>query len=185
MVIIMSLGIVNDDLFEAEINRLNNPSTTALVKGRAPGGRGDAIPDPVKKVIAECALLGDKQEDIAKVFGVTQESVNSYSQGFNTSSLEQRKANPSLVSHITEVREKITKKATNRLQLALNSITPDKVKDLSANKAGQLAKDMAAIVREMEPPMEGGNQNNGVQIIFQAPREKRLNEFEFIQSPNE
>ncbi len=64
---------------------------------------------------------------------------------------------------------------------ALKNITTEKLVAVKPRDLAAIAKDMSAIIADMEPkvPVSQNNQNN-VQFVFMAPRVKTIDEYQIM-----
>ena len=181
----MPMGIVTDAEFEQERSR--NGIKKVVIEnephaGRKPGDNN--VPSGLRRIIGEEANINGRQDALAlaKMFGVSDSSVSAYSNGA-TSTDSYRKPNNKLTEYIRNRKERITKKTLHKLTGALDSITDDKLKELSPKIAASIARDMSAIVKNMEPdkniPVNGDQHNN--QFIFYAPKLLKESDFEVLE----
>lgn len=169
------MGIVSDDDFNKEIGKIIHPTVISPpMKGR---NGVNQLPESLRKVIGESSIV-DGNKNVIESFGISQASVSAYKHGA-TSTSTYNEPNKELKSHINGTKERIIKKASKKLNLALDSITEDKMVDIKARDAAGIAKDMSQIIRNMEPEKNDGpqQQNN---IVFYAPRLREESDFETI-----
>jgi hypothetical protein len=194
----MPLGIITEEELLAELNkgtdvsnqqnnavsnqhdpsRPNNTSIMPLITPGRPEGKGN-IPDVVKKVIAEEFLNGASHKEITAAFNVSQPVTTASAKGLSNSS-PGAEINPELKNHVVKIRNRIVRKASNKLTLALDQITQDKLNDLSPRDSSAIAKDMSQIIRNLEPEKEGGGKGNSAQFIYFAPQQKSLNDYDVV-----
>jgi hypothetical protein len=183
----MPLGIVSNEDFEREIEKgssRNNLEIISRIIEKKPLGRPldkPPVPETAKKLIAEEVLLGADRKELANTFNVGEQMPNVFVKGATSASSYNNK-NQAIVEHLNSVRGKIVKRASNKLLNALGHITEDKLTEQDARSLAGIAKDMSAIVKNMEPQSgsEGNNGGNRVAIIFHAPKEKPLESFDVI-----
>jgi hypothetical protein len=183
----MPLGIVSDFEFESELEKTNSihaPKSSATVVDKSVPGRSNGdnnVPDSLRKVIGEEAITTRAGGiELAKNFGISPPSVDAYKNGA-TSPASYNNPSPSLASHIDKVREKVTKKASNRLILALNSITSEKLLEVKPRDAAGIAKDMSVIIKNMEPESDLNTPKIGPNFVFYSPRRKSEEDYEVIK----
>jgi len=83
---------------------------------------------------------------------------------------------------LNKTRQRITKRAAGKLYKSLGVIDDESLEKLSALEASTVAKNMSAIIKNMEPPdAKGGTTVNGPVITFYAPHLVREEVFETIQ----
>lgn len=177
----MAIGIVNSDEFESELEKMNGSAIKSEIVRQNPLGRGNgnkAVPEGIKKIIGESHVEGNDRKEIARAFSVSDSSVSAYANGSNsTASYHQR--DPELVKHLNKTKDRITKRASRVLMNSLGAITDDSLKEIDPVKASVIARNMGAIIKDMEP--EHVDETNLQQnIIFYAPRMKQESEFEVI-----
>lgn len=200
----MPLGKVDDIEFEKELEKLRTgrePLSNhngrvvevpnlgiARVIPKPDLGRGEnnvEVPEALRNIIGETALeIGNKDaRALTEMIGgdISQSAVSAYKNGA-TSTSTYGKAAPGLFDHMLRTRGRISRKASDKLNRALNHITDDKLEDQSPKDLAAIAKDMSAIIKNMEPPVEkiGEGHNVGVAITFMAPRPRGENQYETI-----
>jgi len=180
----MAMGIVNDDELELELNKLNHSKPLASVKEIIKGrGEGNVeVPESLRKIIGETSELDGRKEAVAlaKMFDISESSVSAYARG-STSTSTYNSPTPSIVEHISKSKERISNKAKSRLFQSLKYITDEKLKaEPSVAILSTVAKNMAAIIKEMEPDQVTNNENNGIQFIFYSPHIRKEEVFDSI-----
>jgi len=170
----MARLLVDDQTFERELARWGQGKIENF-KGRGKGNR--EIPEVLRKVIGESALEEGSKE-VAAAFGVSKSSVDAYKNGA-TSSISYNEPDEDLKNHIDNKRLEISGKAKGRLLKALEEITDEKLEGSGVKTLAGVARDMSAIVRNIEPDpkVQGGN---NVQFVFFAPHLKREQDFDII-----
>jgi hypothetical protein len=185
----MAMGIVSDNDFNSELskvgvnqNKLVDPTSHDAVIIDLERGRGIGnlqVPEGLRKVIGDESITSGRASalDLANNFGISPSSVSAYNQGaHSTSSYSDRPD----VSHITTAKLKIATKARNRLVLALNSLTQEKIEAAKVKDIAGVAKDMSAIIRNMEPEHPTNTNLNGPTFIFYSPQFRSEQSFEVI-----
>lgn len=177
----MPMGIVSDEDLEKEktsgkIKEIEKP-------GRRPGDVN--VPEPIRKAIAEVAIESGRKEAlaIAEMFDVSASSVSAYQSG-RTSTADNKESNQDLVKVNRDKRESIIGKAQNKLTLAINEITENKLKDLDAVQCSQVAKNMAGIVKDFAPELKD-SPDIQQQLVIYAPFLREEKEFPVIQAYGE
>jgi hypothetical protein len=169
----MAMGVVTDDDFEAEINRFKNPQPKAEIKQREYGrGNNPEVPESLRKIIGENVLENGRKEtlDMTRQFGISDSSVSAYTKGA-TSTASYHQGNPDLKNHLKTVREKIVNKASKKLKLALDEITPDKLESVKARDLAGIAKDMSAVIKNLEPAEDKEKEvKDGPTFVVYAPK---------------
>ena len=178
------MGIVSDSDFDLEKKKVIRPdSDRESVKPNAipnatvidmPGkGRGIGnveVPNALRQIIGEESVLHGREAGIqlAGAFGISPSSVSAYDNGSTSTSSYDKQPN---LNHLNGSRTRIAKRAMNKLGLALKNITRDKLEGAKVTELAAVAKDMSAIVKNMEPETAKGS--DGVtrpQFVFYAPQ---------------
>lgn len=164
----MPIGIVSDDIFDCELGISNTEIPIGVIKqkeynGGRPLGSSD-VPDTIRKIIGDTAVESGRQDalEVAGFFGVSNSSVSAYANGA-TSTATYNKPKASLSKHINVTKERITKRAVNRLNKTFDALTDDKFSEASGPELATMAKSFAAIVKDMSPAEE---RQNGPQVQF-------------------
>ena len=179
----MAIGIVNDEDLERELNNLSAlPVPTARVEEMRIGrGEGNPnTPESVRKLVGGEAVKGGHASGVAlaKELGLSESSVSAYQEGA-TSTASMDRPDPGLLSHVNGEKDKIVKAAREKLTLAIDHITADKLKDAKLRDVASVAKDMSAVVRNTEPASEGGD-GNKTAFVFLVPPMKEETDFKVI-----
>ena len=203
----MGLGIVTDDDFlkelenssndslstEKEINnnppRISNdneesePIVGEVIELKSVGRNSEVnnVPQSLRKIIAEeHAVNGFKSaQHLAESFGgLSQPTLSTYGSGNISRGIESAQSND-LNSYLNGRKGKISKRAINKLNLALNHISDDKLSGLEVRELSCVAKDMAQIVKHMEPTVKE-SQRDPVQFHFYSPTIKNENHYETV-----
>lgn len=179
----MGMGIVSDSDFENELKRnQTNPRPEIKDINRGRGNGNVEVPDSLRKVIGETAITDGRTEatELAKQFGISPSSVSAYSNGSTSTSSYADQPNK---SHIDETKERISRKARSKLMLAIGNITKDKLSVANVKDLAGVAKDMSAIIKNMEPDKPQGTvNNNGPQFVIYAPQYKKEEHFEVVHA---
>jgi hypothetical protein len=183
----MGMGIVSDSDFDSERGKLNRTNTTskAEIKESPTKGRGLGnveVPDSLRKVIGETSVIDGREAatELAKNFGISPSSVSAYSVGANSTTSYADRPNQ---SHVDDVKNRISKKARGKLMLALTHLTKDKLEAANARTLAGVAKDMSAVVKNMEPDTpKVSNETNGPTFVIYAPQYRKEEHFEVVQA---
>ena len=186
----MGMGIGSDSEFDLEKSRFSNireesnsvSETNATIvdiqKGR---GNNPEVPNGLRKIIGEESEINGRQAglDIAKQFGISPSSASAYANGSTSTASYDSQPN---LNHINGAKERIAKRARTKLMKALFHITDDKLGDAKARDLAGIAKDMSAIVKDMEPEKERipGDNGNGPTFIFYAPQFRDERSFDVV-----
>lgn len=179
----MALGIVSDDEFESEISSLTTPFTTPkatvvnMEKGR--GKDNVEVPDSLRKIIGEESAINGRESalDMANKFGVSPSSVSAYSAGAHSTSTIDEQPN---LPHINNAKQRVAKKARNRLVMALNSLTQEKIENSRAKDIAGIAKDMSAVIKTMEPEVARFGGGSGPTFVFYSPQVRSEKVFDVV-----
>lgn len=183
----MAIGVVSSDDFDLEIEKSNlnhSKSIIGTVIDKTPLGRGigsEQVPNSLRKIIGETSEIDGRAEaiNLAAQFGVSPSSVSAYANGA-TSTASYDNPNKQLNNHINDAKARIAKKARNRLVTALNEITPDKLAAAKLRDIASVAKDMSAIVKDMEPKNESNDGHNGPTFVLFAPPFRKEEYFDTV-----
>ena|SRR5215831_2325446 len=187
----MAMGIVSDSDFDKEKVNLGVPSKstptvnpTGVVEdvSRGRGTGNTAVPDGIRKIIGEESTVNGRQSgiELAESFGISASSVSAYGVGAKSTSTYDDKPNSQFLNN---AKQRAAKKARNKMIAAMNSITQDKLATSSAKDLAGIAKDMAAVIRTMEPELPKsptGPINTGPQFIFYSPQTRKEEVFEVV-----
>ena len=176
----MAIGVVTDSDFDKELARAqgekSNGEVKDLTRGRPKGSEN--VPTEVQKIIGETAIKegNGEAEDLAEELGISKQSVHAYKKGA-TSLATYDEPKPELANHINDVKRLISNEAKNTLLSALQSITHDKLQDTKPRDAAGIARDMSAVIKNIEPEQKDGPP---VQFVLLAPPMKEEKEYEVI-----
>ena len=181
----MAMGIVSEDDFEQEQEALSKPVSKSIpIIQPLNHGRGIGnveVPDGLRKVIGETAISDGRQEalSLGRMMGVSPSAVSAYTQGATSTSSYDSQPNRPIINN---AKERIAKSARARLRDALRALTTDKLVDTKAVDLSTIAKNMAAVVKQMEPEKangigEGGSVN---QFILYAPQFRKEESFDVV-----
>lgn len=183
----MPMGLVDNSEFESELNNssIKKPEDKVLTgevidysKGRGNGNR--EVPNSLRQIIGETGVTEGRQEavDLGRKFGISQSSVSAYSNGSTSTASYNQTPNKSFIH---KRKERITKKAIRKLGLALDNLTDDNLSEVKPRDLAGIAKDMSAIVKNMEPEKETIDlKQNGPTFIFYSPQTKKEDSFEIV-----
>lgn len=187
----MPIGIVSDAEFEQELAHLNKrvPSPATITpevviqekptKGRDEGDNN--VPDSLRQIIGEEAVINGRQAalGLAGMFGISASSVSAYAKGAtSTTSYDEPKR--SIVQHINKSRRRAIIKAGKTLNQSLESITQDKLDYTDAKDLAGIARDMSAIIKNLEPQAEPESSGDKPQFVVFAPQFRDERSYETI-----
>ena len=189
-----TLGIVSDDEFLAELEKMNGnpipvpslPPVPLVQDIKTPGRRvGDIeTPEVIRNLIGDTALTSGSSQAraLAESLGLSKQSADAYANGSTSLATYNKKDKP-LADFLKNRRKKIAAKASLLAINAIDGITEDKLLDASATELAAIAKSAAAIVKDMLPE-DKSSQNNGnspaVQFVIHAPQIAREEKFDVI-----
>lgn len=201
----MAMGIVSPKDFERELKQLDEIKETIPVpsqletipvireasiekmqttiqpmESKVGRGKGNTeVPSSLRMIIGEEAATNGRANalNIAKDFGISPSSVSAYTKGAtSTASID----NPHLeqLKHINDGKVRLGKRAKAKLIMALNAITEDKINGAKLHEVSGVARDMATIMKQMEPSSDGMNMNNsGPTFVFYKPEVKSEDDY--------
>jgi len=187
----MPIGIVDDIEFQKELESLSgtpkkkesHPEIEIEDIPKRGRSEGDVnVPDSLRKVIAEDALLNGRSSalSLAKEFGVSPSSVSAYAKGA-TSTTSYNNPSSSIIQHINKSRERAVKRAQKTLNGALGAITQEKLDYADPKDLASIAKDMTVVIKNLEPPKESVESvSNSPQFVIFAPQFREEKTFEVI-----
>jgi len=185
----MSMGIVSDTDFDLEQTSLNKPQSKSVpiiqpIIQDINRGRGNGnvnVPNSVRKIIGSTAIEDGRTEalSLGKMMGVSPSAVSAYTQGATSTASYDEQPNKPIIN---SAKERIAKSARMKLRQALNALTSDKLQDTKAVDLSTIAKNMAGVVKQMEPDVPTGQNslNSGTQFILYAPIFKKEEHFEVV-----
>lgn len=188
----MPLGILTDEQLNKELGRTIEKKDIDKIEGELAHqsitpkivdikrGRGNTleIPNEIRALVAEEAIINGHTKEIATQFGISKSSVDAYKNGA-TSTTTYNEPDKSLSDANKQVRDVITDKARGRLMSALDAITDENIGNAKVKDIASIAKDMSVIVKNMEPNVPVDNSKN-TQVIIYRPRMRDEDEFDVI-----
>lgn len=184
------MGIVSDKDFESETNKLNIPikpepkpvTTTAEIIESPKKGRGEGnveVPNGLRKVIADTAISEGREAalSLAKDFGISPSSVSAYTNGSTSTSSYDERPNVNLIN---QAKERISKKARRTLVKAIDNITDDKLVNANPVALSTVARNMSAVVKDMEPEREKEPLAGGPTFVFYSPQYRKEESFDTV-----
>jgi hypothetical protein len=189
----MPMGIVTDTEFEKERQNSEAPKdrtvTIPVITGEVvttEKGRGNGniqTPESIRKLIADTAATEGREAALAlgKQFGLSESSVSAYSVGANSTSSYRDRPNSGIVNG---ARAAVTSRALSKLKKAIHHITDDKLVAAKPRELAGIARDMAAVVKAMEPETpksgEGINTGGGPAFVFYAPQFRKEENYDVV-----
>lgn len=197
----MPLGIISEEDLLKELGNSNKeaikeeqvraPEVTiseeVIIKDLPTIGRPEGkkeVPEPLRKLIGEEALNGTSFAELKREFDVSISSISAYKKGA-TSTATYNKPEPELKNHVDNVRKQIQERAGNKLQVALDSMKPEKFEKASLRVLAGVASQLSAVVKNMEPDnRQDRNDAPLAQFIFHVPPMKKEEQYEVIEVDN-
>lgn len=189
----MAMGIVSDTEFDVEQDTLSkhhksnsvpiihpiNATVEDINRGRGNGNVN--VPDGLRRIIGETAVSDGRAEalSLGSMMGVSPSAVSAYTQGAKSTASYEDRPNQSVIN---SAKERIAKSARNKLRSALSALTPAKISEAKAVEISTIAKNMAAVVKQMEPDKSNGEEgsNGGPTFILYAPQFRKEENFEVV-----
>jgi hypothetical protein len=193
----MGMGIVSDSDFDSEFNKLNPHLTPVLPKNRervnetpstiikeVEKGRGAGnieVPNALRNIIGQTAIEAGRQEalELAQRFGISASSASAYANGATSTTSYHERPNAGVIN---QTKDKIAKRARQKLALALNHITKDRLESATLKDVSGVAKDMSIIARNMDTSNDSvvDTTKNGPTFVFYSPQVTDEKKFEKI-----
>lgn len=146
------------------------------VQGRTKGDEN--IPTIFRDIIAVQANIGgDKGKDLAKAWGVSESRISDIKQGIPNRANPEAKSNIEVQDVIAKVTGRIRDKICDRIEMALDSITPDKLLDESAKTLSAITSNLARTAQGLESKKEDKGIDNRVQTIIYAPQTADIKQY--------
>lgn len=174
----MGIGIVSDEDFQKELNRISGeikkptPHATVVTPDKPGRKEGDRnVPESLRKIIGEESVINGREEAVAlaEMFDISKSSVSAYAKGA-TSTTTYNQQKPEIISHINRARSRSVKKAQRVLRESLDAITPEKLSDVKVRDLAGIAKDMSAIIKNLElEPVKDESEKMPQFVVF-APQ---------------
>jgi predicted transcriptional regulator len=178
----MAIGVMSDEEYLAELNKLNRRTEVVDKPVRGRGEGTPNVPDSLRKIIGEESVINGRASalQIASEFGISPSSVSAYAVGA-TSTKTYDNPVKSLIGHINKSRQRAIKRASKTLNSALSSISQEKLDYADAKDLSSIAKDMSVIIKNLEPQsVESSNETSQPRFVIYAPQFKQENSFESI-----
>ena len=194
----MAMGIVSNKDFDSELDKCGPKesksvpiSNDTVVKeaevidvnrGRGPNPE---VPDSLRKLIGDEHITSGRAAalELASSFGISPSSVAAYANGATSTSTYHDTPNR---THLNKTRGIVSGKAFKTLKRAITHITDEKLLATNAKELAGVAKDMAAVIRTMEPEPsksnDGGMTNNGPTFVFYSPQQRKEESFDVVHA---
>lgn len=113
--------------------------------------------------------------------GISQPTLSTYGRGEISPNHKSDKSNE-LFEYVNGRKTKITKRALNKLNLAMSLIDEEKLLGCDANELTNVAKGMAQVVKHMEPDKSDNEKKDPVQFHFYAPQIRNEQHYEVVRA---
>lgn len=182
----MPMGVVSNDEFDSELKNSGVVKKEVEVviedvvkPGRAPGDNN--VPSSLRKIIGETSEIEGRQEAlaIARMFDISDSSVSAYAHSA-TSTKSYHTPDTKIADYIRSRKDRVTKKSLRVLQNSLDNLTPEALAQEKPRNIAAIAKDMSAIIKNMEPEEKVIGDNNQNQFIFYSPQFVKEEHYESI-----
>jgi hypothetical protein len=173
-------SISQDEIVVEDASHESNIETAIIEqiqRGRSIGAK--EVPQEVRQFIAEESLNGTPAKQLSELTGISESSISAYKVGA-TSTASYDTPVEDLRNHVDKVKIAISNKARGRLIQAIDSLTNDKISGAKAKEIASIAKDMSAVVKNLERETEADNLAK-VQFVFFAPKVKSEAYFPIIE----
>jgi hypothetical protein len=200
----MALGIVTDTDFEKELNNSSHTTKTVMtdipprasnseviiptiVENPSVGRTPDVsnVPQSLRKILAETHAvegLGRAQELANSLIpgGISQPTLSTYGNGQISRGNHKSSESNDLLNYVNGRKTKITKRALNKINLAMSLMDEDKLNSCDAKELSAITKDMAQVVKHMEPEQREDRKSEPVQFIMYAPQVRTENNYDVV-----
>lgn len=172
----MAMGIVSNDEFEREVKNSGSkkevivPEILEVEKaGRKPGDNN--VPSSLRNIIGETSVIEGRDEAIklARMFDISDSSVSAYAHSA-TSTKSYHTPDKTIADYIRSRKDRVTKKSLRVLQNSLDNLTPEALAQEKPRNIAAIAKDMSAIIKNMEPEEKVIGDDSRNQFIFYSPQ---------------
>lgn len=172
----MPLGIVSDEDFVAELNKTPIKAPEFKQKGR---NGAPEVPEVLRNVVAEEGIKGTNNEELAKLFGISQSSASAYKHGA-TSTTTYNQPDESLQKHTKSIKDVLRKKAGKKAALALDSISQEDIEAATVVEKAMVARHMSTIFKDMSIDSTTNQNAAPVQVAIFVPAMKQESDYDVI-----
>lgn len=160
-------------------------TSDVLIKRYGPGREeGDKnVPHSLRKIIGETSVIEGRKEalELAAQFGISGSSVSAYSHPDSSANNLSDSNKSDLDEFVTGRKNKLTKRALAKLSMAIAHINPEKLRELKATDLSNVAKNMAQVVKHMEPEKDKDKAEVApVQFLMYAPQVRNETHYETV-----
>lgn len=194
----MPMGIVSDKDFDLERSKLDGPDKKESIPTTppppitgevidVPRGRPNGaveVPNGLRKLIGEESAIHGRQSalELAQSFGISPSSTSAYNAGATSTSTYGTTPNK---PHIDAAKQRVSNRARSRLMNALRHITNEKLESAKPVELSAIARNMSAIVKDMEPDTpkspNGDGKNSGPTFVFYSPQIRKEDHYDVVR----
>jgi hypothetical protein len=192
----MGMGIVSDSDFDKEFDKLNphlterprerTNETPATVIKEVEKGRGEGnveVPNSLRNIIGQTAITGGRQEavELAQRFGISPSSASAYANGSTSTASYDKRPNGGVIN---STKDRIAKRARNRLMLAMKHMSEDKLEAASLKDLSAVAKDMSIVSKNMDTTESNvpDVSKSGPTFVFYSPQFSNEERFDIVRT---
>lgn len=160
------------------INRTEKIKTG--VQGRVAGDEN--VPTIFRDIITAQAVSGEKAKDLTKAWGVSASRISDYKNGIPNRANPEATSNKEVQSVIEKVTGRIRDKVCEKIELALDAMTPERFNEESNLKVlSTITSNLARTAQALEQKKENGSVDNRVQTIIYAPQNADIKEYTTLE----
>ena len=141
------------------------------------------VPQSLRMIIGETAAVEGlgRAKELADTFGgLSQPTISTYARG-EVSPNGNNKQDDDMLDYLNGRKTKITKRALNKINLALNLMDEERLKGCDAKELATISKEMSTVVKHMEPKNRDEREKvQPVQFIMYAPQVRSENHYETV-----
>lgn len=144
------------------------------------------VPQSIRKLIAEESIEnGNKSaKNLVNSLGMnlSDATISTYKNGNISPSNSVSAKDNDLLEYINQRKTKLGKKALNKMSLALNGLTAEKMEALEPKELSTIAKDMSIIVDKMQPTQRENEKFQPVQFVIMAPTINNESHYQVVKA---
>lgn len=147
------------------------------IQGKTKGDEN--VPQIFRDIITAQAQFGAKQEDLKKNWGLSSSTISNLKNGIPNRSNPESPANKSAQAIIEKVTGRIRDKVCEKIELALDNMTPEKFENEASLKGlSSVANNLARTIQALENKKDKDTAiDNRVQTIIYAPQTSEISEY--------
>lgn len=150
------------------------------IQGKVKGDEN--VPTIFRDIIAAQAAVGAKQEDLKKAWGVSSATVSNYKNGIPNRSNPDAKSNAEVKDVVARVTGRIRDTICSKIEIALESMTPDKFSDEGIKTLSSVTSNLARTIQALEGnKKEDAKIDNRVQTIIYAPQTAKIEDYPVME----